>query len=191
MIDETTVQTDTEVGTAPEGEEHMTEAPHHEARKYRKRAQQAEQALGEARRAMDVTAARVAELEGAIAQLERRAQVDALLIEADAIDLEAARLLTEAALAAMDEPDVRLAVAELRRVRPYLFTNGTFSAARRGGGAGAAGAASALGAKPQARPGAAGAIREVHDAAAEAQSTGDRTDLLRYLRLRRTKPGAR
>ena len=68
----------------------------------------------------------------------------------------------------MDEPDVRLAVEDLRRHKPYLFRH--------------------------ASPDEAGAMsprRELdgHDpaehAAEEAARTGDRRDLLRYLRMKR------
>lgn len=115
---------------------------------------------------------RVQSLEGELAQanqtivqLERRAQIDALLRESEAIDLEAARLLTEVAVASMAEPDVQAAVSDLRRRRPYLFRN-------RGPGA------LAMSAQANDDP--------ADDAGQRAAQTGSRRDLLRYLRLRRT-----
>lgn len=109
----------------------------------------------------------LAEREATITQLERRMRIDELLRDADAIDLEAARLLTEAAVAAMDEPDVDAAVAELRSRKPRLFASTS-----------------------PPRPFAQGAgddepTDEAMHAAAEAHATGNRRDLLRYLRLRR------
>jgi capsule polysaccharide export protein KpsE/RkpR len=103
-----------------------------------------------------------------ITALERRQRIDALLAESDPVDLEAARLLTEVAVASMDEPDLAEAVDDLRRHKPYLFRQ-----------------------RP-AEPSAAQAPRlpeEQGDPALtaheQAQQSGDRRDLLRYLRLRR------
>jgi predicted RNase H-like nuclease (RuvC/YqgF family) len=175
MIEQNTaVQQDTDT-SAPDAGEHETEArqqesPHHEARKYRKRAQAAESALGELQRELEEKATRLDELEQTVAHLERRASVDALLLEAEAIDIESARLLTEMAVAHMDEPDVETAVTELKRRKPFLFK--------------AASAASTLAAKVD---GAARVLDAAANAAVEAQLTGSRTDLLRYLRLRRKK----
>lgn len=107
------------------------------------------------------------ELDAARQQLqrtERRQRIDQLLIESDAIDLQAARLLTEAAIAEMDDADVAAVVDDLRRHKPYLF--------RRREEAGAM-SPRPRGAEPS------------DEAAAHAAATGDRRDLLRYLRLRR------
>ncbi|MEM6551708.1 MAG: hypothetical protein AAF750_06245 [Planctomycetota bacterium] len=109
--------------------------------------------------------------EAQITQLERRQQIDARLTEAHPLDLGAARLLTEAAIQQMDEPDIDTAVADLRRDKPWLFrTNGT----------------------PHAFPFAPEADRlsepdPADEAAAHAASTGNRRDLLTYLRLRRNR----
>jgi len=106
-----------------------------------------------------------------IDHLERRQRIDALLAASDPVDLEAARLLTEAAVAQMSEPDVAAAVDDLKRHKPFLFRP-----------------------HPRPRPGndtavMSPAVDEEDDttarAAAEAAATGDRRDLLRYLRLRR------
>jgi len=165
--------------SAPEGAEANgeTEAasqrvvPVGEAKKYRKRAQQAEQSLTELQQELQTKSQRVTELEQTIDDLERRSAIDQLLVEAEAIDLEAARLLTAAAVEQMDEPDVAEAVAELRRSKPFLF--------RRNGSAATAMSARADGSRR--------ADDAADHAAAEALATGDRTDLLRYLRLRRVK----
>src|SRR5690606_18207198 len=82
----------------------------------------------EAEARAQVLAARVEELERTIEQtrealssVERRHRIDLALIEADAIDLESARVLTELALSRMSEPDEARAVAELRAGKPFLF----------------------------------------------------------------------
>jgi hypothetical protein len=143
-----------------------------EAKKYRKRAQQAEQSLAELQDELEQKSQRVTELEQMVTDLERRSAIDQMLIEADAIDLESARLLTETAVQMMDEPDAAAAVEELRRTKPFLFR------AR-------AGATSAMSARIDASR---GADETLDHAAAEAHATGDRNDLLRYLRLRRKRP---
>ena len=102
---------------------------------------------------------------------ERRQRIHQLLIESDAIDLEAARLLTEAAVAGMDEADVKLAVDDLRRRKPYLFRRREREVA------------SSLSPRPRPRGHAIGA----DDAAEQAAATGNRRDLLRYLRMRRKR----
>ncbi len=115
---------------------------------------QAQSALEETRKQLETT--------------ERRQEIDRALMEADTIDLEAARLLTQVAIGVMDEADVKAAVGELRKNKPYLFRRTAVA----GGGV--------MAARPRSNPGAA-----LTDAAHCAAASGDRRDLLRYLRLRR------
>jgi hypothetical protein len=115
----------------------------------------------------DETSAALAETRRQLESVERRQKIDQALIEADTVDLEAARLLTEVAVGLMDDGDVQSAVDELRRRKPYLFRR----SAPPGG---------AMSARP--RPGA-----PAQDAAEQAAVTGNRRDLLRYLRTRRTQ----
>ncbi len=141
--------------------------PVSESIRYRRRAQSAEQAMEALQARVDELTRTLSENEQVIASLERRQRIDTLLSEADAVDLDVARLLTEAAVGQMDEPDVAAAVADLRRHKPYLFRQ------RRA-------AAQAMGPSPDDHGG------SVLDHAAEqAVTSGDRRDLLRYLRLRR------
>lgn len=143
--------------------------PVSEAIRYRKRAQAAEEQLRRLEAELEALRKQAQEAQETIARLERRQQIDALLTEADVIDLEAARLLTEAAIAGMSEPDVKLAIEDLRRHKPWLF--------RRSG----AGGAMAMGPRQEARN------LSVEEAAQAAAASGDRRDLLRYLRLRRSR----
>lgn len=134
---------------------------------------------------------RVASLEGKVNELvgtlartrealdaaERRHQIDLALVEADAVDLETARLLTEVAVGQMDDRDVELAVRELRQRKPFLFKGG----AKAGSGpARASRHVGAMGARSAAQAPAA-----LKNFANEAAATGDRAALLRYLRARR------
>ncbi|MHC4995013.1 MAG: hypothetical protein ACYTGQ_08175 [Planctomycetota bacterium] len=138
-----------------------------ESIRYRRRAQEAESRLREVEAECRTAREALEEAEGALASAERGREMDRLLVEAEAVDLEAARLLTEASVMAMDEEDVALAVEDLRRRKPYLF-------GRRSSGGGAMAARGRAGAG------------EAEEAAEAATLSGSRCDLLRYLRLRRT-----
>lgn len=99
--------------------------------------------------------------------LERREKIGDRLREAGAVDLDVARLLTEVAIADMDEPDIKLAVDDLRRHKPYLFASQSGALSNRSMG---------LRFDPP---------NSADDAAARAGQSGDRRDLMDYLRLRR------
>ena len=144
--------------------------PVSEAIRYRKRAQTAEQQLEQINDELRAMGAKLQEANRTVAHLERRQKVDALLMESDAIDLEAARLLTEQAVLTMDEPDIEMAVDDLRRHKPYLFR-------RRHDPDDSAMA-------PSLHP---NGHDSAEQAAEQAARTGDRRDLLRYLRLRRPR----
>jgi len=144
-----------------------------EARRYRKRAQAAEKAAADLRFELQQKADQLAERERTIAALERRQRIDELLLDARAIDLDSARLLTETAMADAAEPDPEAAVAELRRRKPFLFRAGRSAS-------GALSPHTAL-------DGQQSAAVSAERAAVEAHATGHRRDLLRYLRLRRAR----
>jgi hypothetical protein len=140
--------------------------PVSESIRYRRRAQAAEQQLTDLQRQLGEASQALQETREQLEAAERRQRIDQLLIESEAIDLEAARLLTEAAVSQMDEADVADAVAELRQRKPYLFRN-----RRSVGGMGARGTG--------------GTHLQLDEAARQASFSGDRRDLLRYLRMRR------
>jgi hypothetical protein len=142
--------------------------PVSEAIRYRKRAQTAEQSLEDLNEELQALQAKLNEAGQTITVLERRQQMDALLTESDSVDLEAARLLTEHAVELMEEPDIKLAIEDLKRSKPYLF--------RRRAQRGATSMPPSVGHEGQ----------DPADLAADqAIQSGDRRDLLRYLRLRR------
>ncbi|MFG0246719.1 MAG: hypothetical protein ACF8MF_11795 [Phycisphaerales bacterium JB052] len=121
--------------------------------------------------------AQVRELESAlsraqetIAQVERRGEIDRELTAAKAVDLETARLLTEAVVGEMDEPDIGVAVRELCERKPFLFATRP-QGVQRG---------------VSMSPAVQGDGEEGLDVMAHrARSSGDRGALLRYLRARR------
>lgn len=123
-------------------------------------------ALTDARRELD-------SLRAALDSAERRRAVERALLEADAIDLETATLLTESAVAqkssagAPTDADIGAAVTDLRRRKPFLF-------ARR------APRTSTMAPSPT-NPNA-NTLALTRDQAA----AGDRSALLRYLKLRRS-----
>ncbi len=141
-----------------------------ESIRYRKRAQPAETQAEALQKRLDEITRTLAESEQTIAALERRQRIDAELAAADAVDLDVARLLTEAAVSAMDEPEIAEAIDDPRRHKPYLF-------GPRGR------AARHMGHTPH------DLASPLEDAAECAIAPGDRRDLLRYLlrylRLRR------
>ncbi|MEX2218353.1 MAG: hypothetical protein WD749_06290 [Phycisphaerales bacterium] len=115
---------------------------------------EAQASLGQAREALDAS--------------ERRRAIEREVAREGAIDVEAAALLTEAAVAGMEGADLRAAVAELRRTKPFLF-RAPAPAVRSGAMAGAA---------DEPAP-------ALDDAATAARESGDRRLLLRYLRMKR------
>jgi len=141
--------------------------PVSEAIRYRRRAQSAEQELGEFKERLENTRVELDQAEQTISCLERRQKIDALLADAEAVDLDVARLLTEAAVEIMDEADVQLAIDDLRRHKPYLFKSRGSDVV-------------SMPARMRDR-----GDYQAGEAAERAAVTGDRQDLLRYLRLRR------
>lgn len=123
---------------------------------------------------------RIAELESALddalaalAQAELSAAIDAAVADAGAIDPETVRLLIERELSAGGSADASEAAGRLREAKPFLFRGRSPGRARRGGGAMSA----ALERAP--------ARESLDGLASKARSSGDRAELLRYLRERR------
>lgn len=132
---------------------------------------------------VDAIDSRVAALEGElhaarekIRESEARRHIQRLLMEAQTIDVDACTLLAEAALKQgasalekLGDRAIARVVDDLRRQKPALFRSA-----------------------PRARASAMGGVFErpespIAGAAEEAARTGSRTDLLRYLRLRRAR----
>jgi len=141
--------------------------PVSEAIRYRRRAQAAEQGANDLKGEVQDARVELEQARQSIIQLERRQKIDELLIDSEVVDLEVARLLTEVAVEMMDEPDVKMTIDDLKRHKPYLFktrgSDGSFMAARLRESS----------------------HHETEQAAGRAAISGDRRDLLRYLRLRR------
>ncbi|GAB4522071.1 MAG: hypothetical protein Tsb0013_24970 [Phycisphaerales bacterium] len=136
-------------------------------------------APGEVRTAPAQLAARIGELERRLADAQRELQagalerrIDAALATHGVIDAEVGRVLVTSELEQRPELDVEEAVASLKSRKPFLF-------GERGAGL-SSGAAYAPGGQGMGEEEALASIRQA------ASSTGDRGELLRYLRARRT-----
>jgi len=144
--------------------------PVSEAIRYRKRAQGAEQKMKHLQDQLEQLQNRLNEADQTIVSLERRHKIDAMLTESQVVDLETARLLTEHTVSMMDEPDIKTAVDDLRKHKPFLFH------------------------KPQSNISSTmtANVDAEHDyrldqAAGKAINSGDRCDLLQYLRMKRSQ----
>lgn len=145
-------------------------APVAQAIRYRKRAQAAEQQLSNLQERVTQLQTELDQARRSASRLERRQQIDAMLAQAEAVDVQVARLLTESAVEMMDEPDLKLVIDDLRRHKPYLFRRKSQPTAT------------------TMSPRLANASVSAHaeQAAQQAVATGSRRDVLRYLRMRRT-----
>ncbi len=108
----------------------------------------------------------LATLKTSLATSERRRTLDRALLEAGAIDLDAAALIAAAHPDAATTDPAKL-VATLKRTKPFLFHPMRTTA-------------TAAPITPDPAP--------LDSAAAQARTTGDRRSLLHYLRLRRQTP---
>lgn len=144
--------------------------PVSEAKRYRKRAQSAEKQVSDLQQELEHSRQELAERDQDLAQIKRRQAIDAALHEHGAIDSETARVVLEKTIDGDEEKDVHDAVNELARRKPFLFKPAKRTRS-----------ATTLGPRPD------GGIAnaKLEHAAAEAITTGKRSDVLKYLRLRR------
>ncbi len=156
-------------GPGDEAEENPKE-PADVLRRWQDRAAAAEETSRTLERELGSARETLRQTREALEASERRRRIDQELIEAEAVDLETARLLTDATLSRMEDPDVSDAVAEVRRRKPFLF--------RKRGVAGPRAAAPGVHRDPSA---------ELNGLAEDARGSGDRAALLRYLRARRER----
>lgn len=108
----------------------------------------------------------VAQLQQQIEGADRRRTIEKALTDNQAVDLETATLLTEAAMSGPGSPDAASAVRDLRKRKPFLFHPTSTR------GSAMSGAVS-------------GGDHGMNQAADEARASGDRAALLRYLKMRR------
>ena len=152
-----------------------------DAKRYRKRAQAAEAEVEQLKNQLAEREKSLADLNQAAVRERNVRSLEKQLREAGAIDLDAAMALAERSLNARpnaSEDDINQTVAELQRMRPWLFrAAASQNAPAQTGVMSAAAAANGVPSR---------AVK-IERAAGEAIATGARTDLLRYLRLRRPR----
>lgn len=112
----------------------------------------------------------LAEARAELAATARRAAIDAALAAERPVDIETARTMVESVIAEQDVEDVAGAVAALRERKPFLFAAAESVGIR----------SSAMAAEPVREIGA-----DLDEIAEQARASGDRRELLRYLRTRR------
>lgn len=110
----------------------------------------------------------LADAKTAAERAARRAAIERALTDAGAIDLEITTPLVERAMAETDAPDAAAAVRSVRDAKGFLFRRAVSASAKGSAMAGASVRGAGL-----------------EDLAGDARSSGDRGDLLRYLRARR------
>lgn len=145
-----------------------------EAIRYRKRAQAAERELAETKERLDEVTRQAQTAQQRLAQSDRRAAIDRGLIESGAADLEAARLLVEAALNE-GEADVAGAIEGVRRQQPQMFRTISQGLNR----------TAAMGPAVRHAP---ESGRDLDRAARAARRSGHNADVMHYMNLRRSAP---
>ena len=159
--------------------EEMKLVPVSEAIRYRKRAQAAEKQVEELKGQLTHVEEHLCETKKQIDDARAEQEVRLALIDADAVDVETARLLVQNMLDENAEgegnPDIGQIVRTIRERKPFLFR--TERSVQDNG--------SVMGG--HLRPQQIHRATPLHHAASEARNSGRRQDLLRYMRLRRAE----
>lgn len=142
---------------------------------WKARAEEAEEKLAACEAKVSALETELSSANEAVVSTQRRGDIERELTAARAVDLETACLLTEATIGEMDEPDVAVAVRELKARKPFLFSSGTHSTHMGNGNRG-----SSMSAQSSHSMG-----DGLGQMASSARMSGDRNELLRYLRARR------
>jgi len=162
-------RSETEEG--PGGIDNLRLVPVAESIRYRKRAQSAEKKVEALAEQLAEARAEVAKMSEQLSSLETDKKLMHKLAVAGAVDLESAVLIAKARMQGQDKADLDACIEQLKREKQYLFADtGGALMARKTAGA-------------KQRMTTHQAILE--RAAKKAATTGNRTDLQEYLRVRR------
>ena len=146
--------------------------PVSESIRYRKRAQSAEKEAEVLAEQLEQAKTQVERLSGRLEKIEHHQQLTTKLANAGAIDVEGAVAIAQARLSADPDSDAEQVIEQLKREKQYLFAaSGGVSSARKTAGV-------------RERPSSGQAA--LVSAAKRAATTGNRTDLQEYLKLRRS-----
>jgi len=142
-----------------------------ESIRYRKRAQSAEKKIETLTEQLAQAKAQTAELSEQLSDIQTEQKLTRQLVTAGAVDLETAVLIARARMQDKDDADVTGVIEQLKKEKQFLFTVGS------------------PGPAPTKTAGARDRVTNSHTllekAAKKAATTGNRTDLHEYLRLRR------
>lgn len=161
-------ETEVAMGDAPGGEKFVPVA---ESIRYRKRAQSAEKKVEELAVELAEAKAQAANTAEKLQNVQNEQKLLRKLAAAGAADLEAAVLIARARMEDEPQADVDGVIEQLRKEKQYLFTSvgGTATAKKTAG----------------AKERVANSQAVLDTAAKRAATTGNRTDLQKYLKLRR------
>jgi uncharacterized protein YhaN len=142
-----------------------------ESIRYRKRAQSAEKKIESLTEQLAQAKTQTAELSGQLSDIQIEQKLMRQLAAAGAVDLETAVLIARARMQDKDDADVTGVIEQLKKEKQYLFAAGT------------------PGPAPMKTAGARDRVTNnqtlLERAAKKAATTGSRTDLHEYLKLRR------
>jgi hypothetical protein len=145
-----------------------------ESIRYRKRAQSAEKKVEDLTEQLAQAKSQVTMISEQLSDIQAEYELRSKLAAAGSIDLETAVLLTKARMEGKEQADLDGVIEQLKKEKQYLFgsTSATVTAKK------------TAGAKESAFGGA-GNQTVLEKAAKRAATTGNRTDLQEYLKLRR------
>ena len=142
-----------------------------ESIRYRKRAQSAEKKIEALTEQLAQAKAQTAELSGQLSDIQTDQKLMRQLVAAGAVDLETTVLIARARMQDQDDADVTDVIEQLKKEKQFLFTAGS------------------PGMAPTKTAGARDRVTNsqtlLERAAKKAATTGNRTDLHEYLKLRR------
>jgi uncharacterized protein YhaN len=158
--------------TTPASDNDSTKlVPVAESIRYRKRAQIAEKKIEELTEQLTQAKSQTAELSGQLSDIQTEQKLMRQLAAAGAVDLETAVLIARARMQDKDDADVSSVIEQLKKEKQFLFTAGSPCPA------------------PTKTAGARDRVTNnqtlLERAAKKAATTGSRTDLHEYLKLRR------
>ena len=172
LIDaEETILSETEAGQVDSESDNLKLVPVSESIRYRKRAQSAEKKIEVLTRELVKAKSEAERMAGQLNDIHLEQKLTQKLAAAGAADLETTLLIAKARMEGRDEADSDGVIEQLKKEKQYLFSGASRMTTTRK---------------------TAGARERIHDnqttlerAAKKAATTGNRTDLQEYLKLRR------
>jgi hypothetical protein len=160
--------------TGASDNDNMKLVPVAESIRYRKRAQSAEKQVEDLTEQLAHAKSQVTEMSERLSDIEFEQKLTRRLAAAGSVDLETAMMLAKARMDGQKDADLDGVIEQLKKEKQYLF----------GAAPGIASARKTAGAKESAYGGTSNQIA-LERAAKKAATTGNRTDLQEYLKLRR------